>query len=125
MISDENNYSLSSSANLSEVQSPFMRVLPSSLFDVGLPTLDVYSDLSLIISWLIGHHYIYGISMAMPVLLCFVVTIYKWYHLEEAQNKRWSWIFLLLQCWPQLRALRVIRKIYRGDPMAQEEKKKV
>ena len=107
-----------------EGQSPLQRILPSVLFDVGLPTLDVYSDLSLIIPWLIGHHYIYGTSMAIPLLLSFIAIAYKWYKLEKPQDKRWSWVFLLLQCWPQLRALRVIRKVYRGDPKAYEEKTK-
>ena len=85
--------------------------------------MDVYTDLSLIIPWFIGQHYIYGTSMTIPLLLSFLSITYKWYKIEEPHNKRWSWIFLLLQCWPQLRALRVIRKVYKGYPNANEEKK--
>ena len=105
-------------------QSPLQRVLPSVIFDVGLPTLDVYSDFSLIIPWLIGGHYVYGASMSVPVLLSFMSITYKWYRIEKPQDKRWSWVFLLLQCWPQIRAVRVIRKLYSGHPKAYEEKRK-
>ena len=105
-------------------QSPLQRVLPSVIFDVGLPTLDVYGDLSLIIPWLIGGHYVYGASMSVPLLLSFISIAYKWYRIEKSHDKRWSWVFLLLQCWPQLRALRVIRKLYNGHPRANEAKRK-
>ena len=111
------------SGNPLEGQSPLKGILPSALFDVGLPTLDVYSDLSLIIPWFIGGHYIYGASMTFPIMLCFLATAYKWYRIEESTNKRWSWVFLLLQLWPQLRAIRVMKKLYQGDTRAYENKK--
>jgi len=116
------NSRATNSLNSEPEQSPWQRILPIVLFDVGLRTWDIFGDLSLIIIWFIGHHYIYGTSMFMPLLLCFLSTAYKWYKLEDQQDKRWSWVFLLLQCWPQLRALRVIRKLHRGDQKAYEEK---
>jgi len=118
------NSSATNSHNSEPRPSPLQRILPVFLFDVALTTLDVGGDLSLRTTWIIGHHYIYGGSLAIPLLLCFLSTAYKWYKLEEPQDKRWSWVFLLLQCWPQLRALRVIRKLYTGDPNADEEKTK-
>ena len=62
--------------------------------------------------------------MTVPLLLSFLSITYKWYRIEEPQDKRWSWVFLLLQCWPQIRALRVIRKLYNGHPNANEEKRR-
>ena len=94
-----------------------------ALFDVGLPTLDVYSDLSLIIPWLIAGHWIYGLSMTIPLLLQFVSTIYKWIKIEKREDKKWSWIFLILQLWPQLTAIRVIKLLYKNDPSANDKKK--
>ena len=99
------------------------KMLPSALFDVGLPTLDVYSDLSLIIPWFIRGHVIYGWSMTVPLLLQFISTAYKWIKMEKPEDKKWSWILLLLQLWPQWRAIRIIRLLYRNDPRAVEKKK--
>ena len=106
-----------------EAQTPIKKVLPSVLFDVVLPTFDVYSDISLIIVWLIGGHWIYALCMTVPPFVQFLSTIYKWNKIEMPQDKRWSWIFLLLQLWPQLKAIRVIRLLYKNDSKADEEKK--
>ena len=85
--------------------------------------MDVYSDLSLIIPWLIAGHWIYGLSMTIPLLLQFVSTIYKWIKIEKREKKKWSWIFLVLQLWPQLTAIRVIKLLWKNDPSANDKKK--
>ena len=61
--------------------------------------------------------------MTVPLLLQFVSTIYKWIRIEKYEDKKWSWIFLILQLWPQLRAIRVIRLFYNNNPKANDEKK--
>ena len=61
--------------------------------------------------------------MTVPLLLQFVSTIYKWTKIEKHRDKKWSWIFLILQLWPQLRAIRVIRLLYKNDPNANDRKK--
>ena len=101
------------------------QVISPCIFDVGLPTLDVYSDLSLIIPWYINDHVIYAGAMTVPLLMQFLSSIFKWVRLEKTKDKRWSWIFLLLQVWPQLRALRWIRLVYKGHPRALQKKKKM
>ena len=63
--------------------------------------------------------------MAVPVLLQFFSTVYKWYHVDKTETKMWSWIFLILQCWPQFRAIRVIRLLYKADPKANDKKRKM
>ena len=60
--------------------------------------------------------------MTVPLLLQFVSTIYKWIKIEKREDKKWSWIFLILQLWPQLRAIRVIRLLYKNDPKANDQK---
>merc|ERR1711963_71864 len=107
------------------MKSRIQRILPSVIFDVGLPSLDVYSDVSLIIGWFLAGHPIYAWTMTVPVLLQFLSTAYKWYYVDKPDTKRWSWILLLLQCWPQFRALRVIRLLYKGVPKANEKMKKM
>ena len=102
-----------------------LRILPTAVFDVALPSLDVYSDLSLIIGWFWAGHPIYAWTMTDPVLLQFMSTAYKWYQVDKPQTKKWSWILLFLQFWPQFRALRVIRLLYKNDFRANEKKKKM
>ena len=63
--------------------------------------------------------------MTTPLLLQFLSTIYKWIRLEKKESKRWSWILLLLQFWPQWRALRVIRLDFKKDPKAEIKKKEL
>lgn len=106
-----------------ENQSRSKNILPSVMFDVVLPTLDVYSDLSLIIPWFIIGHGGYGLSMTVPLLFQFASTAYKWFKMETPQDKKWSWVFLILQLWPQLKAFRVILLIYKNDRRANAEKK--
>ena len=97
------------------------RILPSFLFNVLLPTLDVYSDLSLIIPWYLANHWKYALSMTLPLVLQFASTIYKWFQFECPKQKRWTWILLLLQLWPQWRAIRVLKLLYKNDKRHQKQ----
>ena len=63
--------------------------------------------------------------MTVPLLLQFVSTIYKWFQLEKRESKKWSWPMLLLQCWPQWRAIRIMHLDLRNDKKAEEKKKEV
>ena len=101
------------------------RTIPTFITKVLMPTMDTYGDLSLIIPWVIASHYYYAVSMAIPLLLQFLATIVKWNQLEKPQDKKWSWVFLILQLWPQLRALRVIKLMYNGDKRADDKKRKL
>ena len=64
-------------------------------------------------------------SMTVPVLLLFLSTIYKWIRLEKRENKKWSWVILLLQFWPQWRAIRVMRLDFKNDPRTDDKKKEL
>ena len=78
------------------------RILPTAVLDVALPSLDVYSDLSLIIGWLVNiDAKNYALMMTVPVLLQFLSSIYKWYQIDDPKTKKWSWILVIFQCWPQ------------------------
>ena len=86
----------------------FKRIASSSIFDVVLPSIDVYSDFSLILGWFWYGHFEYAISMTFPIILQFLSTIYNWFRLEKNESKKWSWPILLLQFWPQWRAIRIM-----------------
>ena len=60
--------------------------------------------------------------MTFPLLCQFLSTSYKWVRLEKRESKKWSWILLLLQCWPQLRAVRIIHLDYNENDEKTERK---
>ena len=63
--------------------------------------------------------------MSIPVFLQFLSTIQKWVRLEKEENKKWSWLLLLFQCWPQWRAIRIINLTFKNDKKAEEKRKKL
>ena len=118
------------SENELSMKDRIQRILPSIILDVALPSLDVYSDISLIIGWLRwnpwgSREYNYGLMMIVPVLLQILSSIYKWYQIDDPKTKKWSWILVIFQCWPQFRSLKVVRLLYKNDSRAEEEKKKM
>ena len=68
----------------------------------------MFSDLSLVIGWYWNRHWNFAVSMTIPLVLQFLGTCYKWIRIEKKENKIWSCIPLILQCWPQVKALRII-----------------
>ena len=90
------------------------------LVDVIFPTWDVFSDLSLIINWLWNSHGTYALCVSIPLLSKFLFICYKWYMLEK--RKKWTWILLFAQIWPQWRSARVAHLLYKGDTRAQLKK---
>ena len=116
---------LDANSNLNECSDGIKRIAPSFVLDVILPSLDVYSDISLITGWYLNGHFDYAISMTVPILLQFLSTIYKWVNLEKRQNKKWSWSLLFLQFWPQWRAICTMRFDFKNDPKAEEKRKKL
>ena len=64
-------------------------------------------------------------SMTFPLLLQFLSTTYKWVQMEEKRNKRWSWIPLVLQFWPQWRALGIMKLDWKNDSKTEEKKREL
>ena len=98
---------------------------PTTFFDVVLPSIDVYSDLSLIIPWYLNGHIKYALSMTVPLMFQFLSTSYKWFKIEKRENRWWAWIPLVLQCWPQWRALRIIHLDYKKDEKSERKKEEL
>ena len=116
---------LETNSNSSGCYEGIKRIVPSFILDVTLPSMDVYSDFSLVVGWYLNGHFKYAISMTVPILLQFLSTIYKWVRLEKRKNKIWSWPILILQFWPQWRAIQVMRLDFKNDPKAEEKKKEL
>ena len=116
---------LDDSSNEKGWSSGINKIGPYFIFDVILPSADVYSDLSLVIPWYCNGHYKYAIGMTLPLFAQFLSTTYKWFRLEKWESKRWSWIILLLQCWPQWCAIRIIQLEIQKDEEAEAAKREL
>ena len=104
--------------------------------NVALPTVDVYSDIVLavklysnisVVDW--GGDTIYSnghpkwaTSLLIPFLFNYLLSWRAWY-LKEEENKKYTWIFALLGCYPQLVAGRIIWLLWKRPKEGLKEKK--
>ena len=77
------------------------------VFNIVLPTMDIYLDTILIWKLLSNEYWGSGICILAGIATNFIFTCLAWWRLESPSQKKWSWIFLLFQLWPQLRAFQV------------------
>ena len=78
------------------------------------PSWDVYSDLAFTVQMFKDGDPLSGISMMVPQLTNIVFACFAWNRWENKEDKRWSWIFVIFQFWPQLFAARIVWKIIKG-----------
>ena len=104
----------------SQVNSLKESLLLGSL-NVALPTVDVYSDIALAVklysnvslfcysgdALYSNGHPKWATSLLIPFLFNYLLSWRAWY-LKEKENKKYTWIFALLGCYPQLVAGRII-----------------
>ena len=86
-----------------DILSPALSLL---IFNITMPCVDFYFDVSLI------HILFLNNWGCLFVLVCalatnFIFTSFTWWRIEPKSQKAWSWIFLVLQIWPQLKAVQV------------------
>ena len=88
-----------------DVVTPVLKLL---IFNLVLPCIDIYLDVRLILSLRLHPQY-FGCLLVIVVglLLHFIFTCFAWWRLEPRAQKNWSWIFLILQIWPQMKAVEV------------------
>ena len=88
-----------------DVVTPVLKLL---IFNLVLPCIDIYLDVRLILSLRLHPQY-FGCLLVIVVglLLHFIFTCFAWWRLEPRAQKNWSWIFLILQIWPQMKAIQV------------------
>ena len=77
------------------------------IFNIILPTVDIFFDAALIQKLLLNDFLVSGVFVSLGIFTNFLFTSLAWWRLEPAKQKNWSWIFLALQLWPQLRAFQV------------------
>ena len=77
------------------------------VFNVILPTIDIFLDTALVQKLFLNGYWGSGAFVTAGILANFLFTSLAWWRMESSRQKKWSWIFLLLQLWPQLRAFQV------------------
>ena len=77
------------------------------VFNIVLPTVDIFLDITLILKLFENGFWGSGTIVVTGIVTNFIFTSLAWWRMEAANQKKWSWIFLLLQLWPQLRAFQV------------------
>ena len=73
------------------------------MFNIIMPCLDIYFD-TLLIQKLSPDHLGCLFVIVCALTFNFSFTCLAWWRFEPEKQKTWSWIFLLLQIWPQLKA---------------------
>lgn len=92
---------------VTDVVTPALKLL---IFNILMPCLDIYFDSSLILR-LYPQYWGCILVIVSGLLLHFTFTCLAWWRLEPRVQKRWSWIFLLLQIWPQIKAIQVRQQL--------------
>ena len=85
------------------------------VFNIVLPTIDIFLDIVLVPKLFKNGFWGSGTIVVAGIVTSFTFTSLAWWRMESRRQKNWSWIFLLLQLWPQLRALQVaaLMRIYK------------
>ena len=88
---------------LEDVVTPALKLVS---FNIILPCIDIFFDARLILRL---HPQYLGCLLVIVsgLLLHFIFTCFAWWRLEPRGQKKWSWIFLILQIWPQMKAVEV------------------
>ena len=99
-------------------------VLLMSFFSVILPTGDVYSDIVFTTNLFQKGHYKFGACSLVPLSLSWLLIAIKWFEIEtkEKHHKLKTLPLLILQLYPQWRALRVLYYGKIKDPTWQKMK---
>ena len=123
-----------------EVVNPLKETILMGTLNVGLPTVDVYTDIALsarLYSSTVTHdpylngtlvttevsHPIFASSLLFPFIINYMLGWYAWVHTEwNKESKKFTWIFAILGCYPQLLACGIIWLFWTKPKRAEREK---
>ena len=91
-------------------------ILQHTIFDILLPTSDAFGDIKFAISAFYSQNPGIGCLMILPVVLNTAFTYYKWFSTDHdtQKEKRFTWLLVVLNLWPQYQVLKLILLILRG-----------
>ena len=106
-----------------EVVSPLKETILMGTLNVGLPTVDVYTDIALSMRLYSTSHPIWASSLLIPFIINYMLGWYAWVHTEwKKESRKFTWIFAILGCYPQLLAGRIIWLFWTKPKKAVREK---
>ena len=88
--------------------------IPLVLLNIVLPTVDIYSDLYMVIKLWTNGHPRWALCLLAPFLLNYFLTWLLWTKLKTKAHL--SWIPVFFSCYPQFCAAKVIHKLW-NEPM--------
>ena len=97
-------------------------VIPTAIFNVALPLADVGTDIKLLITWYYLGHWKFATAMLVPCLMNYIFSMNAWWRLESAEDKKKTWVFVLLSIWKEYRAVMIIVEAFRNVRSAQRKK---
>ena len=100
-----------------------VEVILMAVLNIALPTLDIFSDLSLIASFLHTRDYQYAASLSVPFLLSYSVMISSWW--RRCKRRDLSVLPVLLNLYPQAVAVQVMLLTWKGDQKGAQKKIKL
>ena len=87
---------------LQQLKQHAMDIILIILLWIMLPTWDVFSDLGLTLRLALQGDFYFALSMLAPQLLNIGMTAVLWLRIEPVEYRRWSWMLVALQIWPQV-----------------------
>ena len=87
-----------------DILSPALSLL---IFKISMPCLDLYFDTYLIRNLFANNRWGCLFVLVSALATNFLFTSFAWWRIEPKSQKTWSWIFLIFQIWPQLKAVQV------------------
>ena len=76
------------------------------IFNIIMPCVDFYFD-AVLIRILFSNNWGCLFVLVCALATNFLFTSFAWWRIEPTRQKAWTWIFLILQIWPQLKAVQV------------------
>ena len=78
------------------------------------PSWDVYSDWAVTLKLLLSGNTWSGLAMMLPQMMNISFTFILWSKLETGQSRRFTWVLVIAQCWPQYCAAKIVCMIING-----------
>jgi hypothetical protein len=85
-------------------------IIQHTILDVILPTTDTFSDINFAISAFSTKNYQIGAMLITPVILNLLFNLYLWKttDFDTQDEKRYTWIIVILSLWPQYQMLKLL-----------------
>ena len=81
-----------------EEVNPLKESIFHGTLNIGLPTLDVYSDIALSTKLYLKRQNIWATAILVPFLVNYVLGCWAWIEKKKKKKRKLVWIFVLLGC---------------------------